>query len=63
METATPKQTITIQARVFRARKDKPKLMPTFLWSWAKRLRLPGTGRWENLGEVASNKLENIQTQ
>ncbi len=46
----------SIQARVFRIAWDrKPFFIPRGMWLWLGIKRIPGTGRWENLGEIASS--------
>lgn len=45
-----------ITARVFRARQEKPRFIPTRLWRYAQARRWPGTGRWENRGVIASTE-------
>ena len=48
------KTTVSIQARVFRIAWDrKPRLVPTALWLWLGKKRVPFTGRWDNLGQIA----------
>lgn len=42
-------------ARVFRARQEKPRFIPTILWQYAQGKQWPGTGRWENHGVIASS--------
>jgi len=57
MEGANTKQSISIQARVFRIAWDrKPKLVPKSVWLWLGKKRISWTGRWENLGEIANSK-------
>jgi len=41
-----------IEARVFRVKKKKPKLIPRRMWRWLARRRCPGTGKWVDLGEL-----------
>lgn len=50
------KSKVTINARVFRARKDKPWFVPGFIWALAKKYRLPFSGTWHDLGEIASSE-------
>ena len=51
------KTNVSIQARVFRIAWDrKPFFIPKGLWMALGRRRVPGTGRWENLGEIASSR-------
>jgi hypothetical protein len=45
---------VVIEARVFRAKKEKPFLIPKSIWKWAKRKRIPGTGKWENKGVITT---------
>lgn len=48
---------VTIQARVFRIAWDrKPGYCPKGLWLWLGKKRIPFTGRWENLGVIASSE-------
>lgn len=44
-----------IMARVFRAKQEKPRLIPRFMWQFAQARKWPGTGRWENHGVIASS--------
>lgn len=47
---------VTIQARVFRIAWDRrPSWVPKALWLWLGKKRVGFTGRWENLGIVASS--------
>lgn len=47
---------VEIQARVFRIAWDrKPNWCSKGLWMWLGKKRIPGTGRWENLGTIASS--------
>lgn len=48
---------VSIQARVFRIAWDrKPSWVPKGVWLWLGKKRVPWTGRWENLGEIASSE-------
>lgn len=47
--------TAVIEARVFRA-SPAPRFVPQWVWTALAKRRIPGTGRWENLGEIASSK-------
>lgn len=48
---------ISIEARVFRIAWDrKPNWIPKGLWLALGKRRIPGTGRWENLGEIAHSR-------
>lgn len=38
---------LTIEGRIFRAKKKKYRWMPNFLWKWGLKKGLPWTGRWE----------------
>lgn len=49
---------IHITAKVFR-KGPKPRLIPNGMWSWMARRRIPGTGKWIELGEIASTKQGN----
>lgn len=50
------KTNVSIQARVFRIAWDrKPFFIPRGIWMALGKRRFPGTGRWENLGEIASS--------
>ena len=48
-----------IKARVFRAHQEKPRFIPRILWQFAQARKWPGTGRWENLGTLASTDMGN----
>jgi hypothetical protein len=51
------KTNVSIQARVFRIAWDrKPFFIPKGLWMALGRRRIPGTGRWENLGTIATSE-------
>lgn len=55
MAEAQATHNISIQARVFRIAWDrKPWYIPKGMWLALGKKRFPGTGRWENLGEIAS---------
>lgn len=48
---------VEIQARVFRIAWDrKPNIVPTKVWMWLGKKRVPFTGRWENLGTIARSE-------
>ena len=48
---------VSIQARVFRIAWDrKPGWCPRGIWLWLGKKRIPFTGRWENLGEIATSE-------
>ena len=50
-------QKAVIEARVFRIDwSRKPSWVPTGIWMALGKRRLPFTGRWENLGEIASSE-------
>lgn len=57
MATVEAKTQISIEARVFRIAWDrKPNWISQRIWLALGKRRFPGTGRWENLGEIASSK-------
>jgi len=56
---AVKKPKAFIKARVFRAKQQKPLLIPGALWRFAQARKWPGTGRWENLGTIASTDMGN----
>lgn len=48
---------VTIQARVFRIAWDRrPSWVPKGVWMWLGKRRVSFTGRWENLGIIASSE-------
>jgi len=50
-------QKVTMHARVFRIAWDrKPWFVPTSVWLWLGKKRVPGTGRWQDLGEIANSE-------
>lgn len=54
---AETKAKVSIQARVFRIAWDrKPKFISQAIWLWLGKRRIWYTGRWENLGEIASSE-------
>lgn len=51
------KTNVSIQARVFRIAWDrKPFFIPRGMWMALGKRRFYGTGRWENLGTIASSE-------
>ncbi len=57
MATVEAKTQISIEARVFRIAWDrKPSFISKGIWLALGKRRFPGTGRWENLGEIASSR-------
>lgn len=42
---------LSINAKVFR-KGPKPRWIPSRVWGWLARKRIPGTGKWENLGKI-----------
>lgn len=53
----TAQANVSIQARVFRIAWDrKPFFIPRGIWMALGRRRFIGTGRWENLGTIASSE-------
>lgn len=45
----------TLSAKVFRINWEKrPRLVPKSMWLWMGKKRFPFTGKWENLGVIAS---------
>lgn len=61
MEIKTPSETV-ISAKVFRAKKNKPFLLPKVIWKWALKKRLPGTGKWIDMGVLVREKQNGINT-
>lgn len=54
--TTEPK--VEIKARVWRIAWDrKPKHFPDRVWLWLGKRRILFTGRWENLGVIASSEM------
>jgi hypothetical protein len=53
---STAQASVSITAKVFRIDWNrKPRLFSDRLWLWLGKRRVPGTGRWEDLGEIASS--------
>lgn len=56
--TVETKPKVEIKARVWRIAWDrKPKKCPEEVWRWLGKKRIPFTGRWENLGVIASSEM------
>lgn len=57
MQGASTQPKISIEARVFRIAWDRrPSWVPTGVWLFLGKRRVPFTGRWENLGQVATSE-------
>ena len=50
---------IIIKARVFRAKKVKPRFVPEPLWRYAVRRQWPGTGTWGTERVLAEQNITN----
>jgi hypothetical protein len=51
---------VEISAKVFRAKKVKPRLIPKIVWRFALKRQWPGTGKWGDQEVLASSKKGNI---